>query len=255
VAATLVFSALILTNLALFAAASQRERMSLTANSESLLADTATVLGGTKGLSLLDSLQNFLSSSSFQCRSAAQELGNYTSSLSATGSQDGVSIREALAPGDDYSEADNLTILKPFNGSVSGSVNVDLVVSWTGVSPLQDVKFNKTETHHLHLPVRLGAMTAFCEYSVGQVQSLLEGRSFASCNSSEIGSPLKVLWSSLESQAAAGGLAFSMDYSVDGSFGCSVSFGIVIEQPGVTGPGGDFTVRLDEGGTVSVRVL
>jgi len=252
-AAALIFSTLILTSLTLFAAATQRERLSLTVNSESLLSDTATVLGGTKGLGLLERLQGFLSAGPFQCSRAVQDLDNFTSSLSAAGDLKGTYVKASVKPGGDQYEADNFSILQPFNGSYPGAVNVDLTIRWSGVSPLRDVSYSKVETHYLHLPVRFDLMVSFCDGSVARAGSLIEGETFASCEPSAIGPPLETLDGELQSQASARGLAFSLVYDVDDSHGCSVSLTCVVEQLGVIGPDGAFNVRLEQDETVAVH--
>jgi hypothetical protein len=254
VAATLIFSTLLLANLTLFVAANQFERQSLTANSESLLADTATVLGGTKALSLLDNLQSFLSSRTFQCTSALQDFWNYTSSLSASGNEDGVSVNETLTPGQDFSKDDNFSILKPFNGSYAGAINVNLVVRWSGVSPLRDVTYSKAEIHHLHLPVGLDLMTAFCNVSVGLVRTLLENQTYAACDYPALEPSLGVLENALQSQASVKGLAFSLEYQVESSHRCLVNFVCIVEQLDVAGPAGAFNVRVEQDETESLRV-
>jgi len=249
----MIFSALILTNLTLFAAASQRERLSLTVNSESLLSDTATVLGGTKGLVLLERLQSFLSAGPLQCSSAALDLNNFTSSLSDTGDQNGTSVRASLTPGDQLYDPDNFSILNPFNGSYPGAVNVELTIRWSGMSPLKDASYSKVETHNLHLPVHLDRMIALCDGSVALVRSLIRGETFPSCETSAIGQPLEALGSELQSQASANGLVFSLVYGVDSSQGCSVSFSCVVGQLGAMGPDGAFNVRLEQDETVPVH--
>ncbi|HMD79357.1 MAG TPA: hypothetical protein VKF39_05165 [Nitrososphaerales archaeon] len=254
VAAILVFSTLMLTNLTLLTGAAQRERLSLTADSESLLTDTAVVIGGTAGLGLLDDLQSYISSRSFQCPSAVQDIDNYTATLTATRSQDGVTVDELLSPGGGQTEPDNFTILKPFNGSSPGEIDLALQVRWSGMSALKDVSYSKTESHHLHLPVMLSQMVAFCESSVEEVGSLLKGQVFAYCDSSKIGPPLAVLDSILQGQASARGLSYYLDYNVDNSDGCRVAFACVVEQLDAVGPAGAFSVRLGQGETVAVRV-
>ena len=253
-AATLVFSTLMLSNLTLFAAATQRERLSLTVNSESLLSDTATVLGGTVGLGLLESLQNFLSAGPVQCSNAAQTLDNYSSSLSDSGILNGTYVKASMSPGEDGYEPDNFSILNPFNGSEPGALNVELTIRWSGSSPLNDASYSKLEVHRLHLPVRFGLMDTFCNDSVGQVESLLEGQTFGSCVYSAIEPPLGVLATGLQSQASAEGLTFSLTDSVDNSHGCAVSFTIVVEQRGAAGPDGAFNPRLEQNETVPVQV-
>ena len=252
-AATLIFSTLILANLSLFAAATQRERLSLTVNSESLLSDTETVLGGTEGLRLLERLQSLLSTGPFRCSGAAQDLNGFTSSLSDTADQNGTYVEASLTPGDGLYEPDNFSILSPFNGSYPGAVDVDLTLRWSGMSPLKDVSYSGVQTHHLHLPVPLGPMITFCDVSAGRVGSLIEGETFASCEPSAIGPPLGALEDELQSQASARGLAFSLAYSVDNSHGCSVSFTCVVELLGAMGPDGAFNIRLERDETMLVH--
>jgi hypothetical protein len=254
VAATLVFSSLLLANFALFASAGQRERLSATANSESLISDTGTILVGTEGVGLLSGLQEFLAAHTLDCSSANQEVGSFVGSLGESASESGLTVSESAAIGVDQSQHDNLSTLSPFNGSSPGGVSLTVRIHSSGESAVGDVAYDRAEIHYLNLPVRLDQMMSLCQGAVQEVASVLELPTFPTCNASAVAPILAALERSLERQASEEGLASSIAYRLVRSTACIVDFTVGVSQPGADGPEGPFTAALVAEGSAPVRV-
>lgn len=253
-AAAFVFSTLLLSNFALLASADQRERLSVVVNSESDLGDTAVVLAGSQSLGILLSLQDMLASKPHQCPTVLEQVKRFVGTVDLSGTQDGISVEESAVVVGGAVLPDNFSIIWPFNGSFPGGINLDVKVAWTGTSPLGDVSYHKTEVHRENLPVLLNLTASFCEASAAEIRSLLEGNPFPTCDASTIGLPIVALGEALRSRAAAEDLEFTVSYQVISSPGCYVDFTLRVTQNGVLGPGGAFTVGLEEETVVTVRI-
>ena len=253
VAAALVFSTILLSNFALLASADQRERLSITADSESILGDNGSVLAGSEALEILAGLQNQIAARVFPCSGALGEVAQLIGGMNITHSMEGVTVTAWAVAGNDANIPDNLSIVRPFNGSLQGDINLDLGIRWEGSSPLGDVVFGKTEHHQVNLPVLLDRLSLFCLSSVGEIRALLTSEIFPSCNASAVGPSVAALASILRAAAVRQGFGFSFDFQTISSSGCSVEFACQVEQTAVPGPDGTFSVRLERYSTQPVQ--
>ena len=250
-ASAIVFSILLLSNFAIYVASENRATLYSQADFENYLGSYAVSFAGASGANVLTGVQSFLSSQTFNCTSApsviAGEMGAMKDSQSTSYINETASAQEAP----ESAAPDNLSSLAPFNGSLPGVLDVSLDVTEKGGSSPTGVWFSKTETHYLHLPVRLDAAVAECVEAVEDVVDAVSTDPLSNCTSSQVASFIGPLASELSSAASADGFLFHLVYAVTSGTSCSVGFQVSIEQANIQGIGGSFEVQLEENGTAT----
>ena len=250
-ASAIIFSVLLLSNMAVFIAAQGREANYARADAEDSLADEGAVLVGAGGKNLLLGAHWVLSSRAFDCATAraSAELG--VGSLSDLQSSGGVTARTTPEGAVDLTAPDNLSAVAPFDGSQRGEFDFALSTSVEGRDGATGVTYNRTEEHLVHLPVRLDEMSSLCADAVRSFSSAIEGSGGANCTSAAVAPAIEAVEQGISSDAASAGLLFGAGYSVAQGSSCTVSFVASVEQSGIEGPGGTFSVKMEEWGAAS----
>lgn len=251
----IIFSVLLVSNFTVFMAAQDRQRLYIQADAENSLSSDALVLGGVGAMNLLGTAQDYLATTGFNCATAVQSSMNMLASLydvERTGRLT-VVTSASLAPGVD--ENDNMSMLKPFDGSQSGYVDISLRISSSGSYTSPGVSLERTESHLVHLPVRLEALASICSMGVRTLEASLEGSRPSNCTTSAVAPILSRASAGPAGMASSAGFAFGVSYAMDDSVGCSVHFNLDISQNGIEGPHGSFSVRMQEGGFADLRLV
>jgi len=250
-ASAVVFSIVLLSNFGIYVSSQDRAALYSQSDLEDYVADYSIAFAGASGANVLIALQGFLAGQTFDCASAPSVIAAEIGGLSDAQSADHITETAVAGPGTGLAVSDNLSSLAPFNGSLAGVLDLSLRVSATGGSPTSGVVFEKSETHTLHLPFRLGEAVADC---IGAAQALVNGVSgfqMANCTSAAVASFMSSEASLLEGGPAAAGFEFRLAYTILNSASCSVGFQISIEQLDIQGIGGEFSVLMEENGTAS----
>jgi hypothetical protein len=244
-----IFSILLISNLSVYLSSLDRQRMYSESYAEASLSDRVLVLAGEGAMQLLSRLQTFLMAGPIPCDSAASVLGKQVEGISYVARSDGasVSVSARLAP--DATASDNMTILRPFQGFVSGDLNVALVLIESGSVPSRVVSFQKVETHLAHLPFHVGQAASTCERVTRAFYDAASVPVRSNCTASDAASVLSSALRGLGLQASSPGLTVSYLLSTTSGASCAVEFVVGVDQVGVDGPGGPFTVRLEESGS------
>lgn len=253
--AVLVFSSLLLSNFTLLAAADGRAIVGERLDEMSLVSDTAAVMAGTQALSLLGEMQSFLSSRVLPCNAATNLVSSVAESLRSSEREGEDIVSESIMAGGDLAIRDNLSMLRPFNGSSAGNLNFRVQVQSSGSYPAGDVIYHRSETHSVTLPLSLAALTSFCEMSVKTIASMLSSTTFANCTAGSVRPLLATEDAILRAQAFNRGLESSLAYNITLATACTVNYVLRVSQSGVSGPLGPFSVRVEELGSAVLQVF
>jgi hypothetical protein len=252
-ASAAIFSILLISNLALFVSSEGRAKLYSKSDAVDSISDNAMVLAGTGGIVLLDKLQSSLGSRVFTCSSAGSEVVGIIGSLSTAQRTRNLSSYVTAAVAKDATSSDGILMMAPFDGSVVGALDISLrILVAGGYAPL-GVSYDRTETHLVHLPVRLGSGIALCEGAIRTIGGLLSASIPSNCTTAAIGPIMGAARRGPAYSAALAGFSFGLAYEVHAEKHCSVDYTVSIEQNGISGPAGPFSVRLQEESSISFQ--
>jgi hypothetical protein len=247
-ATAIIFSVLLVSNVLVFAASQDREHLYSISNAEDSLGDDAVALMGAGGTNILLEAQAAISSRPLDCQTALATTASMAGTLSDSQRSGGVSVSSTARLAADDSAGDNLSMLAPFDGSVFGELDLSVLMVATGDSPAGDVSIDRAEVHLVHLPVELDRLSVDCTSALDEMVRTLSAVAPANCTSSEVDPLLAGASRSAAALVAADGFAFGISYTIVTGTGCSVSLQVRVQQTGIGGPGGTFTVQLEEEG-------
>ena len=249
-----IFSVLLISNLTVFTAAQGRQRLYIQAGAEDSLSNDAYVLAAVGAVGLLERAQYFFGGSVFNCASAVEDTVNHLASLNDIERNEKLTLMISASWAPSVSVYDNMSMVKPFDGSVAGYVDIRLKTSASGAYLSSGVSLERTEFHVVHLPVRLEAAVSVCTTGVEMLKSSLEGSRPSNCTVSAIGPIMSRAIAELSSMVSAAGFGASIRYAVVHSGGCFVYFDVSISQDGVEGPHGLFSLRMQQADFAYVRL-
>lgn len=204
-------------------------------------------LAGSVSLQVLAQVQGYLSSNPAECDGLPQYLASITASSSVSGEDSGVAYSaNATASGATAAslpptiQRDNLTIIAPFAGVVSGTLNLREALRVKEVGGGGSVSLEKRETHTLNLPIKVDSASSLCASALGALASAL---SRSPCNATLEQAAFYAALPGLVEEASAQGFALTAGWGL--SAACSASYWVTLVEPGVVGATGsfDWTVR------------
>jgi hypothetical protein len=248
-----VFSVFLISNFTVFMAAQDRQKLYIQSEAEDSLSNGALVLAGVGATNLLGRTQDFLAATAFNCATALESSANLIAGLSDIEQNDRITVVTSAALAPSANADDNMSMVKPYNGSLGGDVDIVLGVRASGSYASAGVSLERTESHLVHLPVRLEAAASVCAAGVEMLRGFLEGSRPSNCTSSALGPILSEASAGPSSMAASAGFGFGVRYAIDDSRGCAVYFNVYISQDGIDGPHGSFSVRMQQAGLAYLR--
>jgi len=250
-AAAVIFSVILASNFAVFFASQDRARLYFQANAEDALADEALALAGAAGTNLLERVQTFVDSRIFNCSQASGVISTAVGQLNDSRTAMNVTVDAFASMTPSAAAGDNLTMLAPFNGSSYGALDVSFEAHMSGSTGSDFASYSKKENHLMHLPVKMDAAVADC---LGAAQGIEMGVSSSlapNCALPEIGPLITTFVRGPAALASTDGFMFGLRFNVTSSSPCTVRYLVSIEQGSIPGPGGEFRVRMQEGGLAS----
>ena len=241
---------ILVAGLAVYVAAEGRAGLYSAADSADSLGDQFQVLEAAEGVNLLLGVQVVLAANPLACSTAPADVAAEVGALSGLQNEANVTVASRAAVVDSAAAYDGDPALRPYNGTVPGDLDLALVFTGSGSSG-PGVTLSRTETRYAHLGLRLDMAVQDCTGAVAAIEDALSGSSLPGCNSSAGGAALQAATRGPASTAAADGFRFGVSYSVTDPGSCQVSFQVTLEQPGIQGPGGPFSVLFEEGGSAS----
>ncbi len=245
-ATAVIFSVLLISNLTVFIAAQGRQRLYIEAGAEDSLSNDAHVLVAVGVLGVLGKAQDFLGRSTFNCATAIENSANQLASLTDIERKDRLTVTTSASWAPSESLYDNMSMLQPFDGSVAGDIDILMKTRASGAYLSSEVTLDRTESHLVHLPVRLEAAVFACLSGVEILKSSLENSRPSNCTDSVIGPILHKASAVPSALAASEGFGFGIRYAIIHSWGCFVYFDVNISQEGIEGPNGSFSVMIQE---------
>ncbi|HEV2226329.1 MAG TPA: hypothetical protein VGR56_05935 [Nitrososphaerales archaeon] len=245
-ATAVIFSVLLISNFTVFIAAQDRQKLYIQAGAEDSLSNEAHVLAAVGAVGILGRAQDFLKAITFTCANAIESTSNLLASLSVIEQKDKLTVGTTASSAPSVAAFDNMSAIKPFDGSVSGDVDILLNIRASGADPPSGVAVERTEFHLVHLPVRLGAAASECASDVEILKSSLENSRPSNCTDSEIRPILSRVSATLSARAASAGFGLGVMYAIFHSWGCFVYFDLSITQGGIAGPHGSFSLRMQQ---------
>ena len=245
--ASVAFSVILLSGLAVYAAAQGNVALYSASDAETTLYSSYQVLSAAAGFDLLVALQGAVSSHVLGCGTARAALSHEASSLSDSQSGGGVSLRASVAVVSGATAEDNMTGLKGYDGGVAGYLDVAMTFTGSG-SEGADVSFDRSEVHYAHLPVRIYSAVKDCMDAAAAITKAIAGSPGLPCAPSSVGAAVEGAMRGPSEQASADGFALTVSYGVVRTGSCSATFSVYLEQEGIPGPAGNFTARLAEAG-------
>jgi hypothetical protein len=250
-AASIIFSILLVSNFLVFAASQDRQNLYSVSDAEDSLGDVAVALMGAGGTNILLETQAAIGSRPLDCETALAATASMVGDLSDSQQSGGVSVSSTARLAPDDSAGDNLSMLAPFDGSVSGELDLSVSMVAAGSALAGDVSISKAEVHLVHLPVELGRLAVDCTGALVGIVRTLSAEAPANCTSTEVDPLVLGASRSAASHVAADGFEFGLSYTIISSAECSVSLQVGVQQTGIVGPGGAFTVQLEAEGLAS----
>ena len=250
-ASAVIFSVLLLSNIIVFVAAQGREAHYAQADAEDSLADEATVLMGAGGTNLLLDAQLVLGSRTFGCDNPSDAAARLVDALSDVQSFGGLTARTVPVAEVNVTAGDNMSMVVPFNGSRAGDFDIALAISIAGHDAATGVLYNRTEDHLVHLPVRLDRMASDCKEALNALSAAVAASDGTNCTSAAVAPVIDGANEGRSAEAASDGFSYGLRYSVAAGASCAVTFVVSVEQPGIQGPGGMFSVKMQGEGSAS----
>jgi hypothetical protein len=245
-ATAVIFSVLLISNVTVFIAAQDRQKLYIQAGSEDSLSNDAHVLAAVGAVGILGMAQDFLETTTFTCANAIGSTTNLLSSLAVIEQKDRLTVVTSASSAPSVSAYDNMSAVKPFDGSVAGDVDISLNVRASGAYLSSGVTVERTEVHLVHLPVRLEAAASECISGVEVLKSSLENSKPSNCTDSDIRPILSGVSATLSATAASAGFGLGIRYAVVHSWGCFVYFDLYVTQGGIEGPHWSFSVGMHQ---------
>lgn len=249
-ASAVVFSLMLMAQLVVLTGAEGRERLVLTADLESMTNVNETVLAASRVLEALDVLQGYLTRTPLNCSTAVQSADAEMVSMSSSTTWGGIVVSQAIGPASNTNQADNMTILSPFNGLVAGMLGVRDAMSSSTVGSYPQVTFHRYEVHEFHLPVKLGLMASFCLSATSQIDSAVHSFHITTCNATAIDTLMDSESGDIGNGAEGLGVSAGLRYNVL-SPSCRIVFMLRVEQEEIPGPLGEFAVTVEHEGAAS----
>jgi hypothetical protein len=220
------------------------------ADAEDSAADRAYVDSGAAVAGLLIGIQDFIGARVFTCQSFAGDISANLETLAPRVNAEGLTVSTSaqLVSG---AAADNLSVLKPFNGSVEGDLDLKVKVVSSGGSISTGVLIERTETHDVHLPVELQAMVSDCIGAVSSVMKSAAETTLTNCTSRSVEAWASAASFAPKALAVADGFAFRMVVLAVQPSPCSASFAVDLQQRMIQGMTGYFSVELEETGNAT----
>jgi hypothetical protein len=243
-ASAMIFSVILLSNFALYAASQDRARLYSESDAEHSLSISAVALMGAAGANVLQEAQSAIGSETLDCPTALGVIASEIGGLGDVQREGDLSVfASSRAVGVGYS-TDNLSMLAPFNGSVASDLGISVGMYAVGKDSSAGVSMGKFESHLVHLPVRLGSLVADCLGSLRTLSEVASSTRLSNCTDSAITSVLAKLSLGLSTNASRDGFQFGLGFAIASTKPCSVSFQVSIEQADIQGLGGVFSVRM-----------
>ncbi|MDG7007330.1 MAG: hypothetical protein JRN06_03680 [Nitrososphaerota archaeon] len=247
-AAAVIFTILLVSNALVFAASQDREHLYSVSNAEDSLGGTAAALMGAGGMNILLDAQSALAGRTLDCQAARAEAAAAIGNLSDFQHSGGVTVVSTARLAPEVPAGDNLSLLAPFNGSVAGELDISISMVATGRSPSGEVSLGKSEAHLVHIPIELDRLSADCLRALEGMAHTLSTEVPANCTSGAVDPFVQEASSSAGAAVSADGFGFGLEYTMVPGKDCGVGLLVWIRQAGIEGPGGPFTVQVEEEG-------
>lgn len=206
-------------------------------------------LAGTLSLDVLAQAQEYLSSTPAGCADLPQYLGSLAASSSASGGDSGISYQaNATASGSQATVAteDNLTLVAPFAGYVTGTLGLRELLDVREVGGGGSVTLVRQEAHALNLPVQVSSASSLCATTTEELAAVL---ATSPCNATVEQGAFDAALPGLMDQAS--GLGFELTASWGYAASCSVAYWFTLVEPGVEGATGSFDWTVLGSGTTA----
>ncbi len=250
-ASAVIFSIILLSNFAVYFASQSREKSYFQSDVENAFVDSAVALTGAGAADILMGVQSFLASRTFDCRDAVAQVSSWVNGTSASQKDGGITVDEWVQVAGAGPPQDNLTMLAPYNGFSQGGLDLALKTEAFGSDPGAGVSYAKNESHIVHLPVRLWAEAADCLQGVRYISEEIASENAANCTSSEVAPLMQAASQIPAGEASRDNFTFGLTYDFAYSGQCVVQFDVSLTQGGILGPGGTFSVAVQEAGSAA----
>ena len=246
VAAAVIFSIVLASSFAVYHAAQDDARLHSTANAADALADESAAFEGVGGANILLKEQAFLESSILGCSSAGAVVSAEISSLTDIQTSANLTVVTVATPSLRGPAADNLSMIAPFGGYVTGFLDTTLHEEARGSESVLGVSYVRNETHYANLPVRIRDMAEDCNLALSDIIGTVSSTVPPNCTISVVSSLIAAASVGPSTKAMASGFRFAVDATVADVAPCSVKVTVTVSQANAMGPAGDFSVELQQ---------
>ena len=250
-ASAVVFTVILLSNLAVYLASQDRAQLYSQSNAEDSFGDLATALSGAGAINILLEVQSFLAANAFDCKNAMEAVSGSVGTMSDVQDAGTLTVHTSAQLTPTGPHQDNMSMLAPFDGFVQGDLDLSLSTIASGADQAMGVSYSKAEVHFAHLPVRLRAEQADCTEAVEGISNAIAEESEPNCTYSETSTLLQAASRIPAALAFRDGFTFGLTFSVTRTSPCTVGFVVSIAQVDIRGPGGRFSVGMLGPGTAS----
>lgn len=250
VAAAIIFSVILVSNLTLVAAAQGRAELYGAADAETSMRLVGSMLSGVGATDALLSVQKFLAAGPLDCQEAGTALAGAVAGITERKAAGGVRVLVAAYVVSAGRSSDNLTSISPFEGGAPGDLDVALRIAVAG-GPQSGVTYRRVETHLAHLPARFRTESSDCRGAAAAFVGAVSLDAPRNCTIQAVAPLMARAAEGPVAKARGDGFAFSYNWSLDPSRGCVIRFHVSLTQHGVQGPAGDFDLAMEETGSAT----
>ena len=250
-ASAVFFSAILISNFALVSSSQDRLTMYTRAGVENSLFDQSMASAASAEAQLLYRVQSAIGSTVMGCDSAEATISGLISGIAVAQTVGNSTVNVTSEVSDSGSSFDDLS-LSPFDGYAPGDISVGLSVNAFG--SYNGVQLSINYVVPAHLPAHVSSAASDCIGAVNTIEAALTKSAIRGCNSTAIGQLLSRVEGQSISASTRDGFVSGISYYVANDDPCVVRFTFTIEQDEISGPGGSFSIRLQEDGWASLRV-
>ena len=182
-----------------------------------------------------------------ECDSAQAEAQELLSGVSVVQSSGGITVSVAAYAGGLGDSIDGRS-LYPYDGYLAGDLNFPLRIDVAG-SQNVGVSFTRSYVAEVHLPAMIQQAMNDCSEAVHAIEEVVLASGPRGCNATTAEFLLGQATRQASATARRDGFVFGYKYQMKSQIPCGLAFTVEVDQLGIVGPGGNFSLRLHQAGT------
>jgi hypothetical protein len=215
------------------------------ANEETTLDVNAKVLTAGVILGLLAGTVTAITSQTFSCHNATEQVYTQLEGKALTYTGDGLTVEGTIVPSRPGAVVENLSMVSPFDGWGSGRLGFAVRTVVSGVSADGLVNYSQQGDYAVSLPFEPGATEAICGSFAARLSAAVTPLVYNDCSAGVVSSAINRTLEAF-SDGLPRGISLGATAQVRQSSPCVVGLEADVAQSGISGPMGPFTWKIGE---------